>query len=86
MCYTSVTLVTGWALLGQRRFAAGALGSILVAGGAGWAAEHMVGGGRPPIFWPISTVLQSLFLIASLWVVRAAGYRVIRQSVAVDES
>lgn len=83
LCYASVALVVAWAMLGLRYAVLRALCATPVAAGTGWLAGSVVDGGGNEAFWISTTLLQALLLIASLWVVRAAGYRVVRHPTTV---
>ena len=73
--YTVVALTSIWAVLGTGRPMLRSPFVVLMAAVAGAVSGYTADAGRDLWFWASVNGLQTIFLVATLWVVRAAGYR-----------
>lgn len=72
VCYAAVALTSIWAILGQGHPAVRSAFVVGIALVAGIVCRYTAGS---DLFWPSVTLLQAVFLVGSLSVVRIAGYR-----------
>lgn len=79
--YAAVAISALWAVLGKNLVAARCLVSIIIAVIAGYAGALVIGNLSmwETIFWMACSAIQSLAILASLAVVRMAGYRLLRR-------
>jgi hypothetical protein len=64
-----------WAVLGQRFVAIRCTVLAVVAVAAGFAVAYVIG--DDTLFWVSTILIQSLLLLASLGMIRVAGYRLV---------
>ena len=89
LCYAAVAVASLWATLGFGNVIMRSLLAMLIALGAGWAGESVVGHPQNG-FWFSGIMLQAAILVGSLLIVRSSGYRLLRwqskKSVSYPES
>lgn len=74
LCFVSVALAAIWAMLGLRTPILRIPFVFLIAGPAGWLGGYIIDHSDYG-FWTSTTILQAVLLVASLFAVRAVGYR-----------
>lgn len=82
LCYVSVALASIWAILGTGHAVVRSFFVVVIAIMAGLLAGYVVHHGGEIGFWLSTTALQAVLLIASLTVIRRAGYRFVARRAA----
>jgi hypothetical protein len=74
VCFVSVALVAIWAILGLGHVLFRSIVLFVIAAIVGWILARVIDN-TYYIFWTSTTILQATYLMASLLVIRACGYR-----------
>jgi hypothetical protein len=74
LCFVAVALAAIWAVLGSGRWPVRSVPVLMIAGACGGIGGFVINNSKYS-FWIAVTVLEALFLIASLLVIRRSGYR-----------
>ncbi len=80
LCYVSVGLASVWAMFGKSPSLIRSIVVLLTAVLSGGILAWLVMDGRQKRFWFSVTLAEAAFLLASLWIIRLCGYRLVRLS------
>jgi len=72
-----VGVLSPWAMFGERLLVIRGVILLVIAAGAGWGLDRMLGIGSA--FWVVISLAEAVLLMASLFVVRLCGYRLMRR-------
>ncbi len=80
LCYSAVALTSIWAMLGSGRPVIRSIFVVPIAILGGFVGGYGIDEGADILFWVATSGLQAVFLIGSLCLVRAVGYRFVAKS------